>query len=282
MVAVYSSKHPFLHLDSIPSVGNWAALGLAAAGAGVATAATLDLARDLRANPRPHLSAYTAGMAMFALAVWALLSALAGGWNGFNYRIFFLFGAVLNIPFLALGSVFLSVGRLAGHIMTVGLFGYSAMATTLVAVTPFARPLPTGGIPSDIFASIAETGFGPRLLAAIGGGLGSIILIAAALWGAVRFRKSNPRRAVANLVITSGVLAAAAGGTILGFLHESSAFSVSLLAAASLIWWGYRLAKPRPVAAAHPDPVNRAIACEVLASPAPTEQSSTAESRPPD
>ena len=69
-----------------------------------------------------------------------------------------------------------------------------------------------------------------------------MVLVSAALWGAVRFRKSNPRRAAANLVITGGVLAAAAGGTILGFLHESSAFSVSLLAAASLIWWGYRLA----------------------------------------
>ena len=182
---------------------------------------------------------------MFAVAVWALCLALAWGWNGYNYRVFFLFGGVLNIPFLALGSVFLSVGRRVGHLMVVGLFGFSAMATTLVTVTPFARSLPDGGIPSDIFPSIAEAGFGPRLLAAIGGGMGTVVLVGAALWGAVRFRRSNPRRAVANLVITAGVLSAAAGGTILGFLHESSAFSISLLAAASLIWWGYRLARSR-------------------------------------
>ena len=224
-------------------VGNVAALGLAAAAAGVATAATLDLARDLRRRPRPHLSAYTAGMAMFTLAVWALFSGLGWGWNGLSYRVFFLFGGVLNIPFLALGSVFLAVGRRIGHIMTVGLFGFSAMATTLVSVTPFARSLPEGGIPADIFSSIAEAGFGPRLLAAIAGGTGTLVLIGAALWGASRFRKSNPRRAAANLVITSGVLAAAAGGTLLGFLQESSAFSASLLAAAFLIWWGYRLAR---------------------------------------
>ena len=229
-------------------VGNIAALGLAASAACVATAATLDLARDLRRRPRPHLSAYTAGMAMFTIAVWALFSGLAWGWSGFNYRVFFLFGGVLNIPLLALGSVFLSVSRRVGHIMVVGLFGFSAMATTLVSVTPFARSLPEGGIPADIFPSIAEAGFGPRLLAAIGGGLGTVVLVSAALWGAVRFRKSNPRRAVANVVITAGVLAAATGGTLLGFLHESSAFSISLLAAASLIWWGYRLArrKARP------------------------------------
>ena len=231
--------------DSILRVGNTAALILAFAAAAVSTAATLDLARDLRHRPRPHLSAYTAGMAMFTLAVWALCSGLAWGWSGFNYRIFFLFGGVLNIPFLALGSVFLAVGKKAGHIMTVGLFGFSAMATTLVSVTPLARTLPEGGIPADIFSSIAEAGFGPRLLAAIAGGMGTLVLVSAALWGALRFRKSNPRRAAANLVITGGVLSAATGGTILGFLHESSSFSVSLLAAASLIWWGYRLASGR-------------------------------------
>lgn len=226
-------------------MGNIAAVSLAAVAGGVATAATLDLARDLRKRPRPHLSAYTAGMAMFAIAVWALFSGLAWGWNGSSYRIFFLFGGVLNIPFLALGSVFLSVGRRIGHIMVVGLFGFSAMAITLVSVTPFARSLPAAGIPADIFPSIAEGGFGPRLLAAIAGGTGTLVLVGSALWGAVRFRKSNPRRAAANLVITAGVLAAATGGTILGFLHESSAFSISLLAAASLIWWGYRLAREK-------------------------------------
>ena len=229
----------------MPLVGSFAALGLAASAAVVATAATLDLTRDLRRRPRPHLSAYTTGMAMFTMGVWALLSGQLWGWSGFSYRAFFLFGAVLNIPFLALGSVFLSVGRRVGHIMVVGLFGFSAMATTLVSVTPFARSLPDSGIPSNIFPSIAETGFGPRLLAAVGGGLGTVVLVSAALWGAVRFRKFSPRRAAANLVITAGVLAAATGGTILGFLHESSAFSISLLAAASLIWWGYRLAGSR-------------------------------------
>jgi spore maturation protein SpmB len=186
-------------------------------------------------------------MTMFTLAVWALCSGLTWGWNGFNYRIFFLFGGVLNIPFLALGSVFLSVSRRAGHVMTVALFGFSAIATTLVSVTPFARTLPEGGIPADIFPSIAAAGFGPRLLAAIAGGMGTLVLVTAALWGAVRFRKSNRRRAVGNLVITAGVLAAATGGTILGFLHESSAFSVSLLVTASLIWWGYRLARSHTI-----------------------------------
>ncbi len=226
-------------------MGNITAVVLAAVAGGVATAATLDLARDLRSRPRPHLSAYTAGMAMFAIATWALFSGLGWGWTGLSYRVFFLFGGVLNIPFLALGSVFLSVGRRVGHLMVVGLFGFSAMATTLVSVTPFARRLPEGGIPADIFPSIAEAGFGPRLLAAIAGGTGTLVLVGAALWGAFRFRRSNPRRAAANLVITAGVLAAATGGTILGFLHESSGFSVSLLAAVSLIWWGYRLASHR-------------------------------------
>ncbi len=214
---------------------------------------------------------------MFAVAVWALVSARMWGWHGFNYRVFFLFGGVLNIPFLALGSVFLSVGRRAGHLMTVGLFGFSAMAVTLVTVTPFQRALPATGVPSDIFPSIAEAGFGPRLLAAVAGGLGSVILIAAALWGAFRFRRSNPRRAVANLVITGGVMAAAVGGTLLGFLDEDAAFSISLLASASLIWWGYRLAAGR----ARPDRISGKVPSGVSASPTPAGQSSAEGRQPP-
>ncbi len=215
---------------------------------------------------------------MFALAVWALLSAQVWGWQGFNYRVFFLFGGVLNIPFLALGSVFLSVGRRAGHVMTVCLFGYSAMAVTLVTTTPFQHALPETGIPSDIFPSIAEAGFGPRLMAAVAGGLGSVILITAALWGAFRFRKSNPKRAAANLVITGGVMAAAVGGTLLGFLDEDAAFSISLLAAATLIWWGYRLAAGRTSL----NPVSGKAAPETLGPPTPTGRSSTVDPRPPD
>lgn len=211
--------------------------------AGVAaTAFTWDLAIDHRRRPRPHVAAYAVGMAMFAAATWALAIGLGWEWSGPVYRIFFLFGAVLNILYLALGSMYLVVGRRSGTVMFLAVGAISAIATTLVTTVRFDRPLPAGGIPAEIFPPIAD-GFGPRLLAAIGGGLGGSILILLALVSVFRFWRSDRRIIVASLLIMAGTLAAATGGTIFAVLDESSGFALSLLLAVSLIWFGYRVTR---------------------------------------
>ncbi len=203
-----------------------------------------DLWLDYRKRPRPHIAAYGVGMTMFAVATWAFFIGLTYGWSGPVYRAFYLFGAILNIPFLALGSMFLVVGRRSGHAMTIVLGAFAAISTTLTATVPFANQLPESGVPHDIFAS----GFGPRLFAIIGGAAGSTILIALALVSIFRFWKSNRRIVWGNLLIVAGTFAAASGGTGLA-LGESSAFALSLLAAVTLIWAGYRVASgARPVA----------------------------------
>lgn len=217
-----------------------------------ATGFTLDLVFDLRRAIRPHVAAYAAGIGMFAIATWALWVGLTFGWDagcpatdpgcGPVYRVFFLFGAVLNIPTLATGSMFLVAGRRAGHAMTIFLGALSAISITLVTTTPFANPLPVGEVPSEIFPPISE-GFGPRLLAAIGSGLGTVLLIALALVSVFRFWRTNRRLVWANALIVAGTFAAAAGGTQLGFLNANQTFELSLLLASSLIWAGYRTAR---------------------------------------
>jgi len=196
-----------------------------------------DLWLDYRRRPRPHIAAFATGMSMFAIATWAFFIGLTVGWSGSLYRTFYLFGAILNIPFLALGSMFLVVGKRSGHVMAIALGALTAISTTLTATVPFANPLPETGVPHDIFAS----GFGPRLFAIIGGATGSTILIALALVSVFRFWTKNRNIVWGNLLIVAGTLAAASGGTGLA-LGESSAFALSLLAAVTLIWAGYRVA----------------------------------------
>jgi hypothetical protein len=205
-----------------------------------AVAATLfaaDLWRDYRRHPRPHIAAYATGMAMFAVATWALFIGVTFGWTGTLYRTFFLFGAVLNILFLALGSMFLVVGPRAGHVMTIAIGAFAAISVTLTLTVPFQQQLPDGGIPHDVFA----TGFGPRLFAAIGGGLGATILIVLALVSVFRFWKTNRRLVWGSLLIVAGTFAAAWGGTGLA-LGDAGGFAFSLLLAVTFIWVGYRVA----------------------------------------
>ncbi|MEX1125672.1 MAG: hypothetical protein WD895_01200 [Acidimicrobiia bacterium] len=196
-----------------------------------------DLWRDYRRRPRPHIVAYGTGMTMFAVATWAFFIGLNFGWTGPGYRTFYLFGATLNIPFLALGSMFLVVGRRSGHVMAIALGAFTAISTTLTATVPVANPLPESGVPHEIFAK----GFGPWLFAVIGGAAGTTILVALALVSVFRFWRKNRRIVWGNILIVAGTLAAASGGTGLA-LGEGSAFAVSLLAAVTLIWAGYKVA----------------------------------------
>jgi hypothetical protein len=206
----------------------------------ISTAFTVDLALAYRRRPRPHTAAYAVGMAMFAVATWALAFGLTSGWNGAAYRAFFLFGAILNIPYLALGSMYLVVGRRAGTVMFIIVGAITAISVTLTTTVDFAAALPTGGIPHDIFPPISE-GFGPRLLAAIGGGTGATVIIVLSVVSIFRFWKTNRRLVAGNVLITAGTLAAGGGGTGLA-IGEGAAFALSLLLAAALIWAGYRLA----------------------------------------
>lgn len=218
---------------------------LSALAAIAATVFAVDLWLDYRRRPRPHIAAYGIGMTMFAVATWAFFIGLSFGWTGPVYRTFYLFGAILNIPFLALGSMFLVVGRRSGHVMAIVLGAFTAISTTLTATVPFANPLPESGVPHEIFAE----GFGPRLFAIIGGAAGTTILVVLAVVSILRFWTKNRKIVWGNLLIVAGTLAAASGGTGLA-LGESSAFAVSLLAAVSLIWAGYKVASGRRSTAA--------------------------------
>lgn len=214
---------------------------LAACAAGlVATGFFVDLVRRYRAAPRPHTAAYAAGIGFFALATWALFLGTATGWTSASYRTFFLFGAIVNIPVLALGSMFLVVGRRAGHAMLLSLFPFFAIALPMTVAQPFdGGALPADGVPGgrELWAEM----FGPRLWAAIGGGTGAVIIIVLALVSVVRFRRRNPRLALGNVMIVAGTLAASTGGTILA-LGVDWGFSASLLVAVTLIWAGFRTA----------------------------------------
>lgn len=213
--------------------------GLLAASA--ATLFALDLFGAARERRRPHVIAYAVGMASFALASWALFVGVAFGWDPLTYKAFFLFGAVINIPVLALGSVFLVIGPRTGRFF-MALVGGFTLWSTLVILPAALRVLPVTGIPrgGDTFVAGA-----PPILAAIGGGVGATLLMVLALVSAVRFWRTDRRIVAGNALIVAGTASAASGGTLLAVTGRTWGFAVSLAGAAILIWAGYRVAAGR-------------------------------------
>lgn len=216
----------------------------------VATGFTLDLGSSALRRRRPHVTAYTAGMAAFAIATWALAAGVLTGWTETSYRIFFLFGTVVNVMLLAVGSMFLVGGRRLGHAFFLFTGAITAMATTLITTVPFVKDLPSSGIPDDMWGPDVQ--FGPSLFAVIGGAVGGTTIIVLGLVSIFRFWRSSRAIVWGNLLIVAGTLAASTGGTQLGFLDETATFELSLMLAASLIWAGYRVTSRARAAVAPP------------------------------
>jgi hypothetical protein len=87
-----------------------------------------------------------------------------------------------------------------------------------------------------------ETAPLPRILAGLGSGLGSVILIGGALWSAWVFlrRRHEGRRALGNVIIAAGVLVAAVGGTA-AFTGTTGVVEWTNFAGVTLIFIGFLL-----------------------------------------
>ncbi len=158
---------------------------------------------------RAALLAWAIGLAMFAVAALAGALARSGDPAAVEYQVFYALGGIMNVAWLALGTVLIVAPRFSRLALTAVLL-LSAAAIYAVATTPvdLRVALDTGkGFPDGSL---------PRILAAIGSGVGSLVLIGGALWSAWVFlrRRHNGRRAVSNIVIAVGVLIVATGGTV--------------------------------------------------------------------
>ena len=185
---------------------------------------------------RTALLAWAIGLAMFAVAALAGGLAHSGEATATEYRLFYLFGAIVNVAWLALGTVTLVAPRFAR-----AAWAIVAVLTVVSAYAVFT---------TDVNLRVAlDTGKGfpdgsaPRLLAGIGSGIGALVLIAGALWSAWIFlrRRNNGRRALANVIIAVGVFIAAAGGTA-AFTGASGILELTNLIGVSVMFVGFLLA----------------------------------------
>ena len=111
-----------------------AALAVAATLVAVGFAlSTLD--RWLRRR-RPHDLAWSVSLALFAAGAGALWWAETAGWSLASFRLFYLAGAVLNVPWLALGTVYLLAGRRIGDRVRWWLVLFSGFSAGVVLFAP--------------------------------------------------------------------------------------------------------------------------------------------------
>lgn len=218
-------------------------LALASAATLLALAFALSTLERWLDRRRPHEAAWTAALFLFAAASASLLGGIAFGWNAGWFRLFYLFGAITNVVYLALGTVYLLGGTRWGRPAALVVHAFSAFAAGVLTVAPVRGAIPAGRLPqgSDVFGVL------PRVLAAAGSGVGATVIVAGAVWSAARLAKgrSTRRLAVANALIAAGTVVLGAGGILNSVLDEMDGFAVSLVVGISLLFVGFLLTNPR-------------------------------------
>jgi hypothetical protein len=188
---------------------------------------------------RPNVLAWSVALAMFALASLAPAVGMLGTWTPMWFRIYYLFGAVANVPVLALGTVYLLASRRAGHVAAAAVVVASLVAAAIVlrARVDVAR-LHTEGIPrgSEVVSP------GVRNLARVYSFAGFFVVLGGALWSSARLlRLGQPqlrRLAAANLLIAAGTFVVALGSGF-AFYGRGSPFAVGLFCGVSLMYAGF-------------------------------------------
>lgn len=224
-----------------------AASGLVSLAFGLST-----LDRWLRRR-RPHELAWTVAMGLFFVAAMSLWWAEARGWSTASFRMFFAFGAVVNVPWLALGTVYLLAGRRTGDAVMRFLLLFSGFAVGVVLTAPVRGAVDPGTLPTgkEHFGAL------PRVLAAVGSSVPAIVIFGGALWSAWRVVRgsvpaitasavrnvSAPRRlAAGNVLVAAGAAVLSASGSLAGRLGEDTAFAVTLAVGVSVLFAGFLVA----------------------------------------
>ncbi len=196
----------------------------------------------------PHQAAWTVALALFALASAALATGASTGWDPGTFRAFYLLGAILNVPWLALGTVYLLAGRRVGDRARAALLVFTGFAVGVMLATPLHGVISsTGGIPEGK----DHLGVLPRALAGTASGIGAIVVFGGAAWSAVRFARRRKhstdaarlgRLAAGNALIALGVLILSAGGLLQGIVGHDEAFTITLAGGIAVVYAGFTVA----------------------------------------
>jgi hypothetical protein len=176
---------------------------------------------------------------MFAIASFAAAIGVLDEWTRTLFRIYYLFGAILNVPVLGLGTIYLLGPRRAGHVAALLILVGSIYAAGAVFTASMnTAPLEVAGIPSgrDVLPDSV------RALSRYFSYAGFIVVVAGALWSAWRMSRSRSAHlknlTIGNVFIAAGTFVVALAGVFARY-GQGAVFSMALLAGVALMFWGF-------------------------------------------
>ena len=187
---------------------------------------------------RPQDMAWAVALLLFSLGAGSMWLGASVGWSAGPFRAFYIFGAVLNVPILALGTIYLMMPRPRADRITLVTVVACAFGAGIVLMAPttgtfIADELPQG---SEVF------GAGPRIAAALASSLGALVVVGGSVWSATRLFRTGGASAVrggtGNVLIALGAVTLSLGGLLNSVVDEMTGFSISMVIGIALIFAG--------------------------------------------
>ncbi|MGI8916674.1 MAG: hypothetical protein ACR2JY_23345 [Chloroflexota bacterium] len=202
----------------------------------VTAAMAATVSRQWYTRRRPHQAAWLLALAMAALAAGCYATFLISGRPAVLFRLYYLFGAALNVAFLGLGSLYLVTKRSLRQVVIVLI-----VASIVTASAIFAAPIDAATLATTNGAGTHVLADGPWLpLLIVLNTFGTVCLVGVALLSAGRTWRSgaHPERAVANVIIAAGALTIAGAGAF-ARLAGAGAFWVIMLVGWTIMFAGF-------------------------------------------
>ena len=211
-----------------------------AAAAAVALVFAGALGKRYLERRQAHLGFWCVALAMYAVASLAVAIGVAAGWSRTLFEVYWILGAVLNVPLLAAGEVLLLTrNRIVGAgiwVVLAFVTAYTIAVTRGAAMDPsaLAQQLPSG---KEVFGD-GSVAYGLPQLISIPS---YAILVVGAGWSAWRMRGRDELRDrfVGTLLIVVGASVTAVAGSIFAAIGNAPAFSVALLAGVAVMYAGF-------------------------------------------
>jgi hypothetical protein len=211
------------------------------------------LMRQWFARRRTYQAIWAVALLMYAVACFEVFLGGVGGWTSGEFRVYWLLGAVLNVPFLALGELELLVKhkgvRTAIYAITVFVTAYAIarVRTAGIHAAALTQDLPSG---KEVFGDGTAAHRLPQLISIPA----YAVLVGGAVWSAMRMRgRVDLRdRFVGTLLIALGATVIAGFGSAFAALGYLAAFTISLLVGIAIMFWGFLRASRRTPAPSSP------------------------------
>ena len=167
--------------------------------------------RQFSLRRKPHQAAWGAALLCFGAAALWEAAGIYGGWTPVLYKGYYLLGAILNVGWLGVGSLYVLAPRRWGHAGAIVMGVITVLAIPAVVLAPTDAHLLQASLPGRGAIGAPATFFPP-----VTNSIGSLILIGGAAWAAYRAYRSQAAgaRVLGLALIAAGAFVVAGTHTL--------------------------------------------------------------------